>query len=55
MNRIHVLLALAVLFHIAWVATYETALGDLFGFVFVVLVFAALIPPAARALRRLRS
>ena len=55
MNRTYVLAALAVLAHIAWVATYETALGDLLGFVFVVLVAAVLLPPAARALRRLRS
>lgn len=55
MHRTHVLAALAVLAHIGWVATYRTGLGDLLGFVFVLLVGAALLPPLARALRRLRG
>ena len=55
MTRTHVLAALAVLAHIAWVATYETGLGDLLGFVFILLVAAAVLPAAARALRRLRG
>lgn len=55
MNRTHVLAALAVLSHIAWVATYDTGLGDLLGFVFLLLVFALVLPPMARAVRRIRS
>lgn len=54
MSRTAVLAGLAVLAHIAWVATYETGLGDLFGFVFIVLVAALVQPYAARALRRVR-
>lgn len=55
MTRTHVLAGLAVLAHIAWVATYETALGDLLGFVFILLVAAAVLPSAVRALRQMRS
>ena len=55
MNRTAVLAALAVLAHIAWVATYERGLGDVFGFVFVVLVAALILPPLARGVRRLRE
>lgn len=54
MNRTFLLAVLAVLAHIAWVATYETALGDLLGFVFILLVAAILLPPALAALRRVR-
>ena len=53
-NRTAVLAALAVLAHIAWVGTYERGLGDVFGFVFVVLAAAVLLPPLARGVRRLR-
>jgi hypothetical protein len=55
MTRTKLLIALAVLAHIAWVATYETGLGDLMGFVFIALVAAAVLPFAARLLRRARS
>ena len=55
MNRTYVFAALAVLAHIAWVATYDTGLGDLLGFVFILLVAAAALPPLVRALRRLRE
>ena len=55
MNRTAVLAALAVLAHIAWVGTYERGLGDLFGFLFVVLLAALLIPPLLRGVRRLRG
>ena len=55
MRRTWILVALAVLAHIAWVATYETGLGDLFGFAFILLVAAAVLPPLARAARRLRE
>jgi hypothetical protein len=55
MTRTRLLIVLAVLAHIAWVATYETALGDLMGFVFIALVAALVLPLAARAVRRARS
>jgi hypothetical protein len=55
MNRTAVLALLAVLAHIAWVGTYERGLGDLFGFLFIVLVAAILIPALVRAVRRLRQ
>ncbi len=55
MNRTAVLAGLAVLAHIAWVATYERGLGDLFGFIFIVLVAALVIPPLVRGARRLRA
>ena len=55
MSRTAVLAALAVLAHIAWVGTYERGLGDVFGFIFVVLVAALVLPPVARGLRRLRE
>lgn len=54
MSRTTVLIALAVLAHIAWVATYESAAGDLMGFVFLLLVIAAALPHAVRGYRRLR-
>ena len=55
MHRSHVLLALAVVCHVAWVATYDTGAGDLFGFVFVVLVGALVVPPVVRGVRRVRE
>jgi hypothetical protein len=55
MTRTRLLIALAVLAHIAWVATYDTGLGDLMGFVFIALVAALVLPHAARLVRRLRS
>ena len=55
MNRTAVLAALAVLAHIAWVGTYERGLGDLFGFLFIVLVAALVIPALVRGVRRLRE
>ena len=55
MTRTAVLAALAVLAHIAWVATYERGLGDLFGFLFIVLVAALVIPALVRGARRLRE
>lgn len=54
MSRTAILGGLAVLAHIAWVGTYESGLGDVFGFVFIVLVAAAVLPHARRALRRAR-
>ena len=54
MRRTHVLIALAVLAHIAWVATYETAAGDLMGFVFILLVAAAVLPHLVEGYRRVR-
>ena len=55
MHRSHVLIALAVLAHVAWVATYDTSAGELFGFVFLVLVLALVLPAMARGVRRLRA
>jgi hypothetical protein len=55
MTRTRILVALAVLAHIGWVATYDTGLGNLMGFVFIVLVAAAVLPHAARAVRRVRG
>lgn len=55
MTRTTVLIALAVLAHIAWVATYDTGAGDLMGFVFLLLVAAAVLPHLARGYRRLRG
>ena len=55
MRRTHILIALAVLAHIAWVATYESSAGDLFGFVFILLVGAALIPHLLRGWRAVRN
>ena len=55
MNRTAVLAGLAVLAHIAWVGTYERGLGDVMGFVFVLLLGAAVLPPLVRGVRRLRG
>ena len=55
MPRPAVLAALAVLAHVAWVATYERGLGDLFGFLFLALVAALVVPALVRAVRRLRE
>ena len=55
MSRTWILAGLAVLAHIAWVGTYERGLGDLFGFLFVVLVAALVIPALVRGVRRVRA
>lgn len=55
MSRTTVLIGLAVLAHIAWVATYESGAGDLMGFVFILLVAAAAFPHVARGWRAIRN
>jgi hypothetical protein len=55
MSRTTVLIGLAVLAHIAWVATYDTGAGDLMGFVFIVLIGAALLPHLLRGWRAVRN
>jgi hypothetical protein len=55
MRRTHVLIGLAVLAHIAWVATYDSGIGDLFSFVFILLVAAALLPHLLRGWRALKA